>query len=228
MEVSYHGTPQECAESLRHVLIRIEAVTTHISGPCGAGKTTALAHIVRMSCETGIPLSQTAVFASTGSALRHLCALIGDEPDRLFSKERVGVPLDAMRRHSVLVGKDRALHTNEVAAGYLDILARLNDISEPVTDSDRRFLDSLKPRLLAALRADHECRLGGLAWPRNAYLDSVRDYTADYKTLQRLHDKADFVHADYYVSRQVRLLILDEILRSSQIKPHLLSVGHAL
>ena len=214
---TYNITPTEAAESLRDWITGGSVFSASIAGTYGSGKTTALAATIHAVLDLGIDLNEIAVFAPTEPMIRRLRALVGSRwPDAdpqadIFAHELSGVPEDAMRRHTALACDDRPVRLSDLKRGYLDILARINDITAPVSDLDRKFLKSLEPRLSAALQADREARLDNLQWPRGSYLAAVRDYVVTYKALHRLRDKPDLVHADYYTSRQVRLLVLDEV-----------------
>jgi hypothetical protein len=211
-------TPQQAAESLRPLIAAGARFSASISGPFGSGKSTALANVVWLAFDLDITLNEIAVFAPDHLAIRHLRRLIGarwpdlDPQTELFAPHLTGLPVDALRGHTALIGDDVPINSADLMRGFVDFLARINDIETPPSAADAAFLDSLKPRLAAAIGADLEARLDpSMPWPRDAYLDAVRDYVADYKERRRLLDLADLVHGDHYVSDNVRLLLLDEI-----------------
>jgi len=202
----YHATPQACAESVRDAIARRNRFTACIFGPPGSGKTSALASVIHAARDVGVTSAQIAAFAPW-PAIERLRALAGGlQPDLS------GIPIDAMRRYSAQIGSHRLLQPEAIASGYIgDVLAPLNDITVEPTETEARFLESLKPRVLAAIQADHDARLGSQALPRNAYLECVADYASNYKSHRRLLDKADLIRGNYYSCKQVRLLCLDEI-----------------
>jgi len=196
LDGTYHVSPQTIAESVIERIERGERFTACVVGPRGSGKTTVLAAIAQAS------RNQIAGFAPWPAVTR-LQSLTGKEWQ---------LPLDAMRKYTAVIGSNKYVHADAVASGYIeDVLARINDISDPPTETEELFLESLKPRVLEALRADHDARLDRQPLPRNAYLEAVREYAAAYRKRRGLLDKADLIHSNYYVCRQVRLLLMDEV-----------------
>lgn len=219
-------TPQSAAESLRSVIRAAKAPTTklcftcNISGPLGSGKTTALARLVEIAFECGISLDEIAVFAPTQFAIRRLRMLAAApwpdvEPADLFAPVLSGTPDDALRMHTALACDDTEYRLGHVAHCYLDHLARLNGLAQ-ANPSDMAFRNSLKPRVLSGLRADIEARTEQVPLPRNSYLHAIANFVGEYKRSRRLADRADLLHAGYYQSHQVRILLLDEIAESER------------
>lgn len=219
---SYSLTPQVIAESLARLVASRNRVTACICGPYGSGKTTALALTAQAAFSHGLGLHEMAAFAPTWLTIRRLRFLVGqawpdvDPQSDLFGAELSGVPASAMHGHTALAGDDCEIPLRAIERGFLDIIARINDISPERDDREAAFLESVRPRLAAAIRADLAARLQGVELPRNAYLDAIREYVASYKQENRLLDVADLAHGPYYTSPQVRLLLLDEVTREDQ------------
>lgn len=192
-------------------------VAVSLSGPFGSGKTSALAAIVGEMVDDGaIDLHEIAAFAPTRQAIRRLRAMIGAHwPDvtqpqsELFARELSGTPTDALVGHTALVHDDESLRLDRVAREYRDVLRRLNRLTDDPRDV--AFLNGLTPRIDAALRFDIERRKRGEALPPSVYLHGVADFLRDYKARHGALDIADLLNGDYYVSKQIRLLLLDEV-----------------
>ena len=201
MAGTYHVSPLAVAESVCDLIAHGFRFTATVVGPRGSGKTSALAASIR-----AMPAHQVAAFAPW-PAITRLRTLA---PNLRFDMS--GRPLDALHRYSALPGADRYPRHDDMADSYIaEILAVINRLHEPPTETEERFLESLRPRVMAALRADQQARLMAEPLPRNAYLEAVADYARNYKTIRRLHDEADLIAGDYYTCGYVKLLILDEI-----------------
>ena len=211
MPGTYHVSPQAVAESVCDLVAHGFRFTANVFGPRGSGKTTALAAIIQ-----DMEPHHVAAFAPW-PAIARLRALA---PNLKFDLS--GQPLDALHRYSALPGADRYPHHEPIADSYIaEVLAIINDLHEPPTEMEQRFLESLKPQVLAALQVDQQARLDAEPQPRNAYLNAVAEYAETYKARRHLRDKADLIAGDYYVCRPIKLLILDDVEpQDAQVLPH--------
>lgn len=206
-------TPQQIAESFRWPLASGEHFAASISGPRGSGKTEVLAQLIEIVVDLDWDLADVAAFAPTHRAARHLRTLATRpwpllEEDRLLADHLTGTPYTALLAHTVLPGD--SLQYYEFVHAYLEHLAHLNalDCDNP---QHIKFLKSLWPRLRAGLRVEHAARYADAPLARNAFLHTLAAFLAAYKRDYGFLDLADLVHADYYTSPNVRLLLLDEI-----------------
>lgn len=205
--------PLEAAESLRLRIAGDKPFSASIFGPFGCGKTTALAEIVGVADRLGVTLNEIAAFAPTQAAARRLRGLIGQrwpelDPRDLFAPELSGVPMDALRGHTALPGRDLPHMIDWVARGYLDVVRQANDFGNGV---DPKFLASVRPKIRKVLRYDIAKRLRREPLPRAAPLYAIAKFLAEHKARHHLLDKADLANGDLYVSPQIRLLLLDQI-----------------
>lgn len=205
--------PQAAADIIKpHLGLR---VTASISGQFGSGKTSALAAIVGAAVASGmIGLHEMAVYAPTGIAIRRLRAMIGEHwpelapQSDLFARELSGTPTDAYFGHTALEHDDGALPMDRVKREYLDVLRRLNSLTDDPRDV--AFLRGLSPKVEASLRFDIERRKRGDPLPLMLQLHGAADFLKAYKARNNIVDDADLLHGDYYHSKQVRLVLLDE------------------
>jgi hypothetical protein len=195
--------PQAAAAHLQSLIGTGERFTASIIGPHGSGKTSALAAMFAAAFDAGIGQHEMAAYATSWAAIGRLRAMASIWPSDL-----TGTPGDAMRRHTALPCAGR-LGIDDVARGYLALLARVNELGDG--PADLAFLAAIRPKVRAAIRADIRSRLTGEPLPRSAYLAEVADYLAAFKQHYHLADDADLIHADYYASPQIKLVLLDEI-----------------
>lgn len=206
-------TPQQIAESFRSPIANGERFAASISGPRGSGKTSVLAQLIQIVIDLGWNLNDVAAFAPTHRAVRHLRRLAARpwpdlDEDQLLADHLSGTPYTALRTHTQLPGD--GCDARILMRAYLDHLANLNAL-DPGNPPDVEFLASLTPRLRAGIDAEREARCAGTPLPRNVYLQAIADFVAEYKSAYGLLDLADLMHADYYTSPNVRLLLLDEV-----------------
>lgn len=171
-----------------------------------------------MADALGLFLNEMAVFAPTQPAIKHLRTVIGrrwpdlDPHQELFRVELCGVPMSAVRHHTLVPHDDVPFRLTPIVNDYLLLIARANQLSpETCSAADAHWLMGQKPMLLEAMRTDLEARLRQVPLPEDAALHAIAAHVAAHKRKHRLLDRADLVHGEHRVSPQVRLLLLDEV-----------------
>jgi hypothetical protein len=203
--------PLQAAEQLMTLIGTARSAS--LSGPYGSGKSSALSCLVGAAVSSGLGLHEIAAYASTPLAIDRLRQLIGTrfacEPGDLFCDGLSGTLMEALRHHTAIISSDRALNIESVVNDFLAMITVANDLAK--TPENAAFLQSMRPKVRDAIRLDIMRREHGGALPGLAFYHNVAETLARHKEDTGILDDADLVHGDYRTSRQVRLLLLDEL-----------------